>query len=336
MKANTGKGFKPLEATLEDLKFYWVKPEISEAGPRDVPLAKLQACPKAFQVRQVSGRTRTGAPDLNHVATLAENLDREGDLDPILVLPISYNRYVIIDGFHRAAAYKRRGRKTIPATVFIGTPSEAKLIAGRENSKAKKEWPNKERTAYLWRLIKDRPLDDNGKRWTLKMCATAAFRSIRQAESMSSYLNSCKDRGVDIPEHWRGGRWAEGAFDDEEKVSKRVQEQAEKLRTTIGPLKTPASVQLFARAIAHAYGQAGDIAKALIQETGDFEALMPDWEEYLAEAREEAVSEAVGNIRVQVAETAQHMQDVKTRATIANFLFDAARYAGSLEEHQGR
>lgn len=330
MKANTGKGFKALEATLEDLKIHWSRPEISETGPRHVPMAKLQVCPKAFQVRHVSDKTRTGASDQNHVTALAENLDREGDLDPILVLPISYNRYVIIDGFHRAAAYKRRGKQTIPAVVFAGTPSEAKLIAGRENAKAKKEWTAQEKSDHLWRLIKDRPLDDNGRRWTLKMCATAAFRSTRLAEHMSAYLSRCKDHGLEIPERWHGGSWTEGAFEDAEGVSKRVQEKAEQIWAAIGDVKTLGSAHLVAKALLHAYERAGDIAAEIMRAVGDYGDLAPD----LAEVREEAVSEAVGDLRDQVAAVEQHMQDVRTRATIASFLFDASRYAGSPEEYQ--
>lgn len=129
MKATPDKGLKPLEATLEDLKIHWARPGISDSTPRDIPLAKLQVCPKAFQMRHVSPKTRTGVSDPTHVTKLAERLDREGTLDPILVLPISYKRYVIIDGFHRAAAYKRRRRESIPAVIFTGTPSEAKLLA---------------------------------------------------------------------------------------------------------------------------------------------------------------------------------------------------------------
>lgn len=55
----------------------------------------------------------------------------------------------------------------------------------------------------------------------------------------------------------------------------------------------------------------------------------------MADAREEAVNEAVEALRAQVAEVGQHMQDVKTQATIASFLLDASRYAGSSEEYQG-
>lgn len=114
-------------------------------------------------MRHVSPKTRTGVSDPTHVTKLAERLDREGALDPILVLPISYKRYVIIDGLHRAAAYKRRGRESISAVIFTGTPSEAKLLAIRENAKTKLELTSQEKSDYLLSLIVQRPLDDNGK-----------------------------------------------------------------------------------------------------------------------------------------------------------------------------
>ncbi|MFM0729268.1 hypothetical protein PQQ52_02050 [Paraburkholderia sediminicola] len=52
-------------------------------------------------------------------------------------------------------------------------------------------------------------------------------------------------------------------------------------------------------------------------------------------AREEWQQEtggAVEAVRAQAATVARHMQDVQTRATIANFLFDASLYAGSVGE----
>lgn len=153
------------------------------------------------------------------------------------------------------------------------------------------------------------------------MCAQAADRSPRLAETISAYASKCRERGQDLPDRWLGGNWDKGDQDDET-VSRRVREKAEQLRAAIGDMKTPGAIRLVAQALQHAYERAGDLAGALLQESGDFEALVPDWEERLTEACEEAVSEAreewqrkqagtVDAVRRQVVAVAQEIEDLK-------------------------
>ncbi|MFM0690478.1 ParB N-terminal domain-containing protein [Paraburkholderia strydomiana] len=150
LEGKPSKGFEAFEATLEDLKFHHQAPKISEVGLREVPLAKVLVCPKVFQVRDTKTPAKDGVTDRHHVATLHERLKKEGKLDPISVLPISYNRYVVIDGTHRRAAYQREfqrtGKHTIMVDVYGGTPSEAMQIAGQENYKAKLAMDKKQKT----------------------------------------------------------------------------------------------------------------------------------------------------------------------------------------------
>ncbi|SAL81041.1 ParB/RepB/Spo0J family partition protein [Caballeronia telluris] len=315
MKRITDKGFKAAEATLEDLKIHWAKSTFAETGVQPVPLNKLLVCPKAFQMRHVDPKTKTGVSVPAHVTKLAERLDKEADLDPILVLPISYNRFIIIDGFHRAAAYKRKMRQTIPAVIFTGTPSEAKRTAIKENAKAKLELTSQEKTAYLWTLVKERPLDDHGKRWTLKMCGEASDRSQRLAETMNAYLERCKAHSKEIPEYWKGGSWNEGEDWDGEKVSKSVKELGDKLKEVLGALETPGKQKRAAQALQYALGEAsGALVKALVQESGDFGALDGDWEERLAEEREEAVEKAVKETKAQAAWVKDRLAMVEKQA----------------------
>jgi gas vesicle protein len=162
---------------------------------------------------------------------------------------------------------------------------------------------------------------------------------------MNAYLAKCKERRGDSPESWRGGNWAPDAFGDDEKVSQRVRDKADQLRAVIGDMKTPGAVHLVAKALSHAYEHAGSLATAIVRESGDYEAMLPDWQEYLAEAQEEAVSEAreeweeetgsaVETVRGQVAAVEQHMRDLKVHGSITSLIFGAARDAASQEEYR--
>ena len=162
------------ETDIENLQIQW-----KNAAPQElsVPLKKVFVCPKVFQVRDLHTKSKAGVTSNDHVSKLAERLDREADLDPILVLPISANRFLVVDGTHRRAAYARRDRQTIPVRVFTGTLSEARIAAGRsENAKRKLEWTHQEKSQYLYQLILERPRHPNGKPWTHRECAEAADR----------------------------------------------------------------------------------------------------------------------------------------------------------------
>lgn len=343
MKANTGVGFRPHEATVDALKIHWSKPQISEIGVRDIPVSKLVICPKAFQMRRVDAKNRAGVSDVAHVAKLRERLAREGALDPIRVLPISYNRFVVFDGFHRAHAYKLEGRQTIPADVFGGTPSEAKLEAAKENDKVKKELTNTEKTEYLWGMLCNRPADTiTEKRWTIAQCAEAAKCSLSKAEKMEKHRKRFIADNVAVPERWVDVVLVMHAHDDEQEFSKSVREMGEQLKPILGALDTPGKRRRAAKALRYASERAGELARDLVEETDSYEAVTEDLEERIAGEREEAVDEArdewqretgsaVDTARAQVMAVEQHMKDISARATIANFLFDAALYAGSRE-----
>ncbi len=96
---------------------------------------------------------RYEALDEHHVQELARTIKRQGDLDPILLLPVG-QRGVVIDGHHRLDAYKLACvTNTVPVNWFCGSVEEAVLEAGRINSKVRLVMGTQERMNYAWRLV---------------------------------------------------------------------------------------------------------------------------------------------------------------------------------------
>lgn len=65
----------------------------------------------------------------SQMSALKESIKRDGFLSPILVRPISKNRFEIISGNHRALAAQENGIKSIPAIICDLTDQQAKRIA---------------------------------------------------------------------------------------------------------------------------------------------------------------------------------------------------------------
>jgi hypothetical protein len=93
-------------------------------------------------------------PSDDHIFEMATATQRTGELEPILVLPVA-DRYYVMDGHHRLAAYRTAGWKgDIPAIVFTGSLDEAVREALRRNTKNKLPMTREDRTAAAWRLTK--------------------------------------------------------------------------------------------------------------------------------------------------------------------------------------
>lgn len=93
-------------------------------------------------------------PSDDLIFDLAKATQNTGALDPILVLPVA-DKYYVIDGHHRLAAYITAGWKgDIPATVFDGSLDEAIREALRSNSKNKLSMTTNERREAAWGLVK--------------------------------------------------------------------------------------------------------------------------------------------------------------------------------------
>ncbi|BCZ78507.1 hypothetical protein PTKU64_21820 [Paraburkholderia terrae] len=303
LKPLPDKARKPHEWTesdIENLQIQWKKDASEQIA---VPLKKILVCPKVFQVRDLHTKSRAGITNLDHVAKLAERLDRETDLDPILVLPISANRFVVVDGTHRRAAYDRRGRETIPVRVFAGSLSAARVAAGRsENAKRKLEWTHQEKSQYLYRLILDRPTHPGGKQWTQKECAEAADRTERLARSMESFIRRCRDDNRPVPEAWNGGAWAVDEGETESAGERMARQFAEKLRSALGPLSSPGKARALGVAIGLYTERADEVALALVEERELHGAIVDDLDEVIEDRAEERLEE----IQIHAAER-QHL-----------------------------
>lgn len=329
LRGKASKGFKASGATLEDLKIHYQTPKSSDLGLREVALGKVLVCPKVFQVRDTNTKAKDGVTDRNHVATLHERLKKEGKLDPISVLPISYSRYVVIDGTHRRAAYarefQRTGKHTITVDVYGGTPSEALMGAGLENYKAKLGMDKKQKTRLLYGYIRDRPIGDDGKPWTNAQCAAAADRSLSLANQMSGFVKRCREAGKPVPDVWSGGSWTEEREQTSE-VSARVKAKAEKLEALFGALDTPTKREEFAKALKYAYeNDAGKLGTVLAEVTGNYEAIQRDFDERVAMEREEAAKEAAKVARTQT------MTEAGAYGTIAGYIFGQTKRQRSYE-----
>lgn len=93
-------------------------------------------------------------PSNDHILEMAKATRNTGALEPILVLPVA-EQYYVMDGHHRLAAYiTAEWKGDIPAIVFDGSLDEAVREALRSNSKNKLPMTTKDRTEAAWRLVK--------------------------------------------------------------------------------------------------------------------------------------------------------------------------------------
>jgi ParB-like chromosome segregation protein Spo0J len=114
--------------------------------PRELPVRAIKRVPALFQPRR-------NREDERHIDALARAVRSVGKLDPILVMYIGPDPY-LIDGHHRLAAYEVAGiTAPVPVVYFEGQLEAALLEAGRENSKAKLPMSGQERQDYAWRLV---------------------------------------------------------------------------------------------------------------------------------------------------------------------------------------
>ncbi|MET3911902.1 hypothetical protein ABID59_006269 [Bradyrhizobium sp. S3.3.6] len=112
-------------------------------------LKDIRVATKVFQWRNPGM-----VPSDDHIFEMAKATQNTGALEPILVMPVA-DKYYVMDGHHRLAAYKTAGWKgDIPAIVFSGTLDEAIREALRRNTKNKLPMTTKERTEATWELVK--------------------------------------------------------------------------------------------------------------------------------------------------------------------------------------
>lgn len=111
-----------------------------------VPLADLIARPKEFS-------PRLNAIDEAHLNELVKVLANGVALDPITVVR-SGRRLLVIDGFHRHAAYqKARWTAPVAVRVYEGGPLNVMCLAISENAKSRLPLTSTERTNWAWKFV---------------------------------------------------------------------------------------------------------------------------------------------------------------------------------------
>jgi ParB-like nuclease domain len=284
-KPLSDKARKPHEWSADDLEILQIPFKIRDLETREVPLKKVVVCPKVFQVRDLHTKSKAGVTNPVHVGRLTDRLDKENELDPILVLPISANRFVVIDGTHRRAAYDRRQRQTIPVQVFAGTVAEARVAAGRsDNAKKRLEWTSAEKSQYLYQLVLERLSAPSTQRMTQEQCAEAADRTDRLVRHMEKFIQRCKDANQPVPEKWNGGAWADS--EDTESTEDRMVREFEEKLAALGKL-SPSKARALGIALARHTDHAAAVAKAMVEEGDLHEEVFEDFSEKIAETVEE-------------------------------------------------
>ena len=119
--------------------------------PTSLPLASLHLAPSLFQWR------RDGALLADHVSDLLRVVSGSdpSPLDPIKIWD-STTGFVVLNGHHRAEAYRRAGwADPVPVEVFQGPLWDARAVALGEGSKAVRPYDKGERMDAAWRAVAD-------------------------------------------------------------------------------------------------------------------------------------------------------------------------------------
>lgn len=133
--------------------------------------------------------------DEDHVDSLGEIYLAKRVLDPVVLFYVpNEDIYILIDGFHRHAVYKRARQETIPAYVVEGTVEDAIEYSAMANQHAilKRSPEDIKKQVYL--LLDIKKWFDAGDRVIGRHVGVGSERVKRHRAAF------CKDRGVSFPE----------------------------------------------------------------------------------------------------------------------------------------
>ena len=196
---------------------------------------------------------RGGELNEHHVGSLMKAIEDQGALDPLLVMQIGAEVFVI-DGHHRLAAYRRKKfAHPIPVQWFEGSIPDAVIAAGEANTKAKLPMDSVERGNYAWRLVQS-------GRYSIKRTAKAAGVSPRLVCNMRDVQKRLGEE-VGVYRHWWAareaaeGRTGRPLSDDEReaRVDEMAEVYAERMFKTFGT-KLSANLPISARALKRYHG----------------------------------------------------------------------------------
>ena len=159
-------------------------------------LSDLNIRPEEFQFRDVE-------LDRYHADELEKALQQGRDVGPLDVWPDpNDSRYYILDGHHRYEAYRRlRWNKPIKVIVHEGPLHEVKLVALRENTKARLPMSHKERADAAWRLTVAQ-FEDGSYSYSKRELAEATGVSERTVATMRKTYRKISELERDHPASW--------------------------------------------------------------------------------------------------------------------------------------
>jgi hypothetical protein len=149
MPNDSGKTAEQLQAEIEQAGTAQYEPT-----SRTVAREAIQIAEAVFQWRGSPSRDQWDRS--NHVHTLAKALKENGKpLARLLVVPVG-QRFYVIDGHHRLAAYDTVGwTKGIPVEVFTGSLTDARVRALASNVKDKLPMTTQAKSEAAWRITKE-------------------------------------------------------------------------------------------------------------------------------------------------------------------------------------
>lgn len=219
--------------------------DIDRAGPKPSEGARRRAVDRksiylAEGVFQWRGDRRQDQWDReNHIYTLAKAIqDSDKPLDPLSVLPVG-ERYYVIDGHHRLAAYDTAGWTSgIPVEVFAGSLTEARLRALTSNVKDKLPMTAQAKSEAAWTITKENLGNLKGKE--VAALASVSLRQVRIMKQAWLELNK-RAGGDDKPDLmeltweqarrlWQGKTNDLGDFDRDEWKQQKAQEVVDLIR----------------------------------------------------------------------------------------------------------
>jgi len=119
-----------------------------------VTVNKLKEMPELFQPREFSGEKHTTV-NSDHVKSLAQAIGIYGSIDPPLVVKLKHKGWIIVDGHHTLAAYKKKGMgdEQITCEWFPGTVREAMDESMLRNVKDKLSVPRDDKMQEGWKRV---------------------------------------------------------------------------------------------------------------------------------------------------------------------------------------
>lgn len=221
--------------------------ELEEALNNGKPAPSAEECPKGLHLRDIrekralfQHRTPQAYASETHIKELTKAPLAGNTLDALTVFWGGNLGWVLIDGHHRLAAYRKAGwSKVIPVQCFLGTLDQAIGHAGKANAGAKLMMSRSEKQGVAWRLVCGT---------TLSRAATVASSCV--SDGVVAEMRRVREKltiGLGRPlvevamlAWWQAQREAAGTaqeaemIDEEARIEKAAQDLANKLVKALG------------------------------------------------------------------------------------------------------